>query len=127
MKIQDISILLQDTSKVIGASITAQVVSDVFNIYDNRYLLIDVVASAVTSTTGITARFQDKSGTGTTWNTKKTVAITIAGMVSISLLPEVAADQAHLPLRKQGRVVVTTGVDDAVTMDSIIVTLNTGD
>lgn len=126
MKIADIEILLDKTAQAVPEETTAQVVSEVFNIYDNRYLLIDIVASDVTDTTGITAVFQDKSGTGSTWTTKKSVAIEANGQVSISLMPEVAGDQTYLPLRKQGRVVITTGADDEVTIDSIVVTLNQG-
>lgn len=42
------------------------------------------------------------------------VTVTAARVFSITYLPTVAGDQAHMPLRSSGRIVLTTGAGDSV-------------
>ncbi len=112
--------LLKNTSVVIGASATNTVVSEVINLSDEDSMCfnVDITAASVTAATGITAKIQD-SADNSTWNDKKTVAISGNGVVSISLQENVAGDQTHLPLRPRLRIVVSTGAGDAVTISSV--------
>lgn len=82
-------------------------------------ICIDLVCSAVTAATGITAKLQVRHVNTQTWADSKTAAITANGTTSIRLLPTVAADQAFLPLKSEARVVITTGAGDTATVDAI--------
>ncbi len=84
----------------------------------------DVVCSSVTAFTGITVKLQHRAVEGAYANLSSangSVAVTGNGTFSIVLHVQRAADQADLPLRKQCRLVVTTGAGDAVTFDNIII------
>jgi len=85
------------------------------------HLRVDILVSAVTVGSGITAKLQQKRFD--TWadlaSANSSVAITAAGEVTIRLLVERAADQADMPLAKQVRVVVTTAAGAAVTVDKV--------
>lgn len=90
--------------------------------YSSRSLRIDMVCSSVTAATGITAKLQNRAESGD-WedlgSANASVAITGNGTFSITMLIERAADQVDMPLRKTSRLVITTGVGDAVTFDNI--------
>lgn len=118
--------LLNGTSVSVGASETNTVVSETFRVGDPRYIVVDIECSSTTVTNAITAKIQDSSGNSSAaaavWNTKGTqgnVSITGDGVFSIVLMIENSSDQAELPLRPLCRVVVTSGVSDAVDIDSV--------
>lgn len=106
-------------AQTVGASQTDQVVSKIYPITAggsiHHAVVLDV--SAVTAATGITAKLQ--TGIGSTWQDSKTVAITGNGRFYIKLLAEAAGDQTYLPLLRNGRVVITTGAGDSVTVDAV--------
>jgi hypothetical protein len=121
-------VLLNNTSVVVGASETNTVVSETFRIHDPSRIIVDITASSVTDAgadSSIVAKIQDSSGSGT-WSTKGSegnVAITGNGTFSITLMIENSSDQAELPLRPLGRIVVTTAAGDTATIDNVRVTL----
>lgn len=87
-----------------------------------RGLCIDVVCSAVTVGAGITLKLQTRYSNSQAWVDSKTAAVTADGTVSITLLDTVDADKTYLPLRSEGRVVVTTGGSGAaVTVSAVYV------
>jgi hypothetical protein len=108
----------------IGASVTNQVVSEEHAITasGSLRLRVDIKASGVTSTTAISAKLQMAGGTGT-WadmaGANASATITADGEYSITQLVERSADQPNMPIKSKIRVVVSTGVDDEVTIDSI--------
>jgi hypothetical protein len=79
--------------------------------------VVKLVASGVTLITGITAKLQ--SAIGNDWVDSKTVAITADGNFYIKLQSNASADQTHLPLLNKGRLVITTGAGDLVTISSV--------
>lgn len=103
----------------LGASLTDSAISEIFPITAGgaRMMAIKIKASAVTVGGGITAKLQ--SGINQEFVDSKTVAIAANGNVYIKLLAEAAGDQTFLPLLRSGRIVITTGVGSAVTIDSI--------
>jgi len=107
------------TSPVIGASATNSVVSRTFPITARGalHLVLAVDTSSTTVATGITAKLQ--TAIGDTWVDSKTATISGDGRFYIKLNVEVAGDQTYLPLLSQGRVVVSTGAGDAVTIDKV--------
>lgn len=113
--------VLKKASQAVAASQTNQVVSDLFKIADPAYLIIDITVNPAVVATGITAKLQD-SMDNTLWVDKKTVSITAVSsdtLFVIKLLPDVAGDQASLPLRPTGRIVVSTGAGDSCTIKSV--------
>lgn len=105
----------------VGASATNTVVSQVFRIWDSgrRNLRIKVTAASGTYATGITAKLQHSSGLSDTFiTTTKSVTISANGDFYLTLNVEVAGDQAEMPLMPLGRVAITTGAGDAVTITS---------
>lgn len=121
MKYIDSQELLNNTSVVLGASETDTVVSENFNIDNPLFLAIDITAGSTTVVTGVTAKLQMRS-CGGTWIDSKTVSITGNDDFKIELLAQRSGDQQYLPLRKQCRVVVSSGSLDAATISSVIVT-----
>lgn len=107
------------TGKVVGASETNTPVTREYPITAggalNHVLVID--ATAVTVGTGITAKLQ--TAVGSTWQDAKTVAITATGRFYIKLNIEVAGDQTYLPLLNKGRLVITSGSGDTVTISAV--------
>lgn len=104
---------------VVGASQTNVVVSKQYPVTAGGSIhhVVAIDATTVTSTTGITAKLQ--TAIGSTWVDSKTVAITAAGRFYIKLNVEVTADQTYLPLLNSGRIVITTGTGDAVTITGV--------
>jgi hypothetical protein len=86
-----------------------------------RGLRIDFACTGVTDSTGITVKLQHR--TLDNWTdlagANASVAITADGEYSLKQLPLISADQPNFPLKKQLRVVVTTGAGDAVTFSSM--------
>lgn len=84
-------------------------------------LRVDFKVSAVTVTNAITAKLQHR--TLDTWTdlagANASVAITADGEYTLKQLALISADQPNFPLKKQLRVVVTTGVGDTVTFDNM--------
>jgi hypothetical protein len=108
------------TAQAVGASATKQVVSDVFRIENNsrKEFRADATAASTTSSSGITLILQT-SHDGSTWVDGKSTTISGDGNITVNYLPNVAGDQAYLPLRPLGRFVVTTGSGDAVTISAL--------
>jgi hypothetical protein len=79
--------------------------------------VVKLVASGVTLTNAITAKLQ--SAIGNDWVDSKTVSISADGNFYIKLQSNASADQTHLPLLNKGRLVITTGVGDLVTISSV--------
>ncbi len=107
----------------VGASVTDQPISENFAIRGSflTAFLIDIEVGSVTVAAGITAKLQVRQSGNQDWIDSKTVDIDGDGTFTISLLDTVTADQEFLPLRPVGRVVVTTGAGDAVTVNKIYV------
>jgi hypothetical protein len=59
--------------------------------------------------------------TGDDWQDGNSVSVTANGWFYIRMNVEVAADQAKLPLANLGKLVATTGVGSAVTVDAIYI------
>lgn len=115
---------LRGASVVIGASATDTVVSNVFRLsqMDSLNFLCIVKAASVTSTTGITAKLQHSHDGGTTWadvGNRAQATIAANGNATISIVATDSSDAAQLPLWTLGRVVVSTGADDAVTITEV--------
>ena len=108
--------LLNKTQVAVGASETNTVISEIFSIMDPLTILIDIVCTSVTVTNGITAKLQVSSGNDE-WEDSKTVSIT--GNDTFTIDTNITDDAANLPLRPLGRVVVTSGVADAVDVDGV--------
>lgn len=113
-------VTLAATGTVYGATLTDTPISLPYPITAGGALncVLKIKTSAATVATGITAKLQ--TGLGGDWVDSKTVAITAgAGKFYIKLQAPVAGDQAFLPLLGAGRVVVTTGAGDSVTVTSV--------
>lgn len=108
----------------VGASATNTPVSKEFPITAGGALnmAIKIVASAATVAVGITAKLQ--TAVGGDWVDSKTVAIVSTAPAYIKLNVEVTADQTFLPLLNKGRVVITTGAGDSVTISEVDVLQN---
>lgn len=107
-----------------GASVTAEPVSEDTGLYATGALMgfrVDFKVSAVTAGAGISAKLQQR--TIDAWTdlagANATVAITANGEYSLKQLALISADQPNFPVKKQIRVVVTTGAGSAVTFDEM--------
>jgi hypothetical protein len=107
----------------IGASETNLPISEEFGLTAGGActLVVAIKASGVTVTNGITAKLQTRVNSNYDWVDSKTASITTNGAVFIKLLSETADDQEFLPLLASARVVISTGVSDAVTIDQLSV------
>lgn len=116
------SVLLANTAVAVGASASNTPVSEVFRpaVVDALNGVIAVTSTGVTSTTGITAKLQ-QSADGSTYTdvTGVSATITAAGISRLSWNVQDTAQQAALPLLPYLRVVVTTGLGDAVTVSEV--------
>jgi hypothetical protein len=81
---------------------------------------LEVVTSAVTATTGITLAVQSQLADNS-WVSVAglSAAVTAAGCAVLSMNAHSAAGIAAMPLARVARLVVTTGVGDAVTINSV--------
>lgn len=115
--------LLHSGNSSLGESLTNKVISKEFRIGASgaTKLVVAIKASGVTSATGITAKLQTAAGTDMGFEDSKTVTISGNDVYYIKLLAEASGDQTYLPLLSVGRVVVSTGAGDAVTIDKVLV------
>ena len=119
------SILLADAAQDVGASADAQVVSKEFDITaagGTRALRIDVETSGVTKTTGITVELQhshDRSAWLPAHASAAKFEVTEDGPWWLALNAADSTTSPVFPLLPFGRVVVTTGTGDAVTIDDV--------
>lgn len=114
------NVLLNQASQVIGASVTKQVVSEVFGLSDisRRSLVVKITAADVTVTTGITAKLQH--GVAGTFFDSADVAIAGNGSVLLQIDAANGDEGVLLPLGDTARVVITTGTGDAVTVTAVV-------
>jgi hypothetical protein len=119
---QDV-LLTGSVPTVLGASVTNRVISKEIALTSggSQNLRIDLKVSGFTLGAGITVKLQHKSIDS--WSdlagANASVAITANGEFSITQLMVRSADQPNMPIKKQVRVLVTTGAGSAVTVDAI--------
>lgn len=118
------SVLLNEVSQVLGASVTAQAVSIPFRISYSGSLniLIGIKCSSVTAGAGITAKLQSSlwGNSQSDWVDGNSASISGNGWVYIRMNVQASGDQSKLPLGDVGRVVVTTGAGSAVSVDAVV-------
>lgn len=110
---------LKDTQSV-GANQSNSVLTKEFPIYSGgavQGLVVKIKVTAATVAAGITAKFQ--TAIGNDWEDSKTVAVTTADDYYIKFLATAAGDQTYMPLLCKGRVVVTTGAGDSLTVTQV--------
>lgn len=115
---------LAQQDQVIGASVTAQAITDEFRLScggATKGLRVDITATTVTVAVGITVKLQhsSKSGVWEDMGAPKTATISAAGEFSILFHEGVAADAAYMPFKVRCRAVITTGAGDAATITSV--------
>ena len=122
-------ILLGGSSLVVGASQTALPISKEFHVTAQGALnfRVDLVADTVTAGAGISWKLQTSSGVDKDGNrdwvdfgAPTTVSIAAAGSTSLAgNVQDTTNDEAYLPLRPLGRIVITTGAGSAVTVERL--------
>ena len=115
------NILKDKTAIAVIASQTNQVISEIESIGNGMALRVEIGAAAATTTVtnSIVAKLQTSLGNNV-WVDAKTVTIDDGSeFYTILLNPNVAGDQAFLPLGPLIRVVITTGVGDITTIGYI--------
>lgn len=115
--------LLPSGAVTLGASETDTVVSSVFamSAEDSKHCLIRLDTSSVTVTNAVTANLQHSWDGGTTWeDVGSDSQVSITGNASYQISHEHTATNstATWPI---ARVVVSTGVSDACTVDAVYV------
>jgi hypothetical protein len=117
------ALLTGSVPTVLGASVSNQVISKEIALTSggSQNLRIDLAVSGFTLGAGISVKLQHKSISA--WSdlagANASVAITANGEFSITQLMARAADQANMPIKKQVRVLITTGAGSAVTVSAI--------
>jgi hypothetical protein len=104
----------------VAASQTNQAVSNNFPIFSGaglKGMVIKLKFSAVTVASGITAKLQTAIDGG--WVDSKTVAVVSTADAYIKLNNAASADQTYFPLLAGGRIVISTGAGDSVTVSSV--------
>jgi hypothetical protein len=111
----------------VGASATVAVTKEVRVTPGgaNEALRVDVVCSSVTASSGITAKLQqDIAGT---WTDVTGLSVAVTGNGTFSFLMNARSTAAgyfsSLPLSNKVRLVMATGVGDAVTVDAAYITM----
>ena len=106
------------------ASQTKQAVVNKFRIseLDSKEIRVQITSSSVTVTNAITAGLETSYDGGLTWTSVDTQAIAGNGDVSMTFSYVAGTNNA---LGATGRVVITTGVGDVVTIDKIWITQRT--
>ena len=122
------NVVKDGVSQVVGASITNSVLigkgpRDCFAIQPAfmRGICIDVVCTSVTAGAGITLKLQTRYSNVQSWVDSVTVAVSGNGTFTLKLLDTIAGDQTYLPLRSEGRVVVTTTAGSTLSVDAIYI------
>lgn len=115
--------LLNGSAVTLGASETDTPVTTTFamSAEDSKYCLIRIDTSSVTVTNAVTANLQHSWDGGTTWEDLGSGSqVSITGNDSYQIEHDYAAANTSLtwPL---ARVVVSTGVSDACTVDAVYV------
>lgn len=116
---------LKTPTLTLGASVTNEPVSNEIALTSqgSKNLRVDVVTSAVTAGAGITLKLQHRSGNFEAWadlaGANASAAVAAAGTSSLRQNVEVAADQPNMPIKKMVRVVATTGVGSALTINEV--------
>lgn len=117
------NVLLRGSAVTLGASETDTVVSNSFNLSgeDSKFFLVRLDTSSVTVTNAVTANLQHSWDGGTTWEDLGSGSqVSITGNNSYQIEHDYAASNTSLawPL---ARIVVTTGVSDACTVDAVYI------
>lgn len=115
------------SSTTVGASQTNSAISKPFVITAygaTKAIRVEVLVSAVTVAVGVTAKLQHavkRDGDTATWADVAggSAALTTTGYASIILNACDSTDSPAFPLRPNGRVVVTTGAGDSVTVTEV--------
>ena len=120
MKYPAESVLLNETSRLVGAAATNSPISREFPISakGSLNLLVGIKCESVTVGGGITAKLQSSilGNSDADWLDGNTVSITGNGWFYIRMNVQVTGDQAKLPLADVGRLVLTTGAGSAATV-----------
>jgi hypothetical protein len=113
------SVLLQAAAQVLGASVTKQVVSNVFHFSaeDSLYSVFEITSSGRSGT--VTAYLQT-SLDGTTWSDTKTVTVNANAVYLKISANDTTNDIDYVPLRPLGRLAVTTAGASGVSVDNIV-------
>jgi len=108
---------LKQANATVGASETNLAISENFSITagGSKHLVVSIECSGVTVAVGITAKLQSATNAGSSFEDAKTVAITGNDTFYIKFDKDVDTDL----LLSVGRVVITTGAGDAVTIDAL--------
>ena len=109
----------------VGASETNTVVSRTKRISadDSLELMVRVKSSSVTVTNAVTAKLQHRWSEDEDWSlvgSQAQVSITGNGWFGFKVSVRNSTDEAQLPLAPLARLVVTTGVGDAATIDQVL-------
>lgn len=117
------TIALRRPSNTFTGIMTASQVRDPIGITASAALhgfRVDIVLSAVTVVGAISLILQHSSD-GTNWANTKTAVVTTSGVQEIKFLPNVAGDQAFMPIKPLIRLVATTtNAGDTFTVDSLL-------
>jgi hypothetical protein len=124
MRHQSKDLLKNGAQVAIGASETNTPITGVFSVSaeDSKYMLIYLTASSTTVTNAITAKLQTSYDGGSNFidvGSAAQVSITGDGDFEITHMFEESNDRLLWPL---ARVVITSGVSDAVDVDAVYVT-----
>lgn len=120
-------VLLNGSSVTLGASETDTVVSNTFSLSaaDSLEFKVRIKTSSTTVTTAITANLQhqweESEGFADVGNQAQ-VSITGDGWFEFKMSVHNSTDEAQLPIAPLGRVVVSSGTSDAVTIDKVLIT-----
>lgn len=114
--------VLDGANVVVAANSTDEVISEVFLLTNTTKLILDVTVTSVSvpALQDIEIKFQDRAYMGQ-WFDKKTATFDADGTHTIKLIEADSNDVQYLPLRTQGRIVMTTGTDETATVTSIVV------
>lgn len=115
-------VLKKDRAAAVTQNTAITAISEPFNITGRgrERCRFSVQVSAATVAVAITITLQHSPDGGTTWVSTKTASMSSgAGFTHITLNPEVAADQSHLPLLPLARLCITTGAGDSCTLTAV--------
>lgn len=114
------SYLLASATQSVAENATNQVVSKVFRIPADGRLEFRADLTAANTAGGSPTAMLQTSHDGETWVDGKTTTVA-DGNVAINYLPNVAGDQAYLPLCPLGRIAITTGAGVSVDITEVFV------
>lgn len=111
-------------AQVVGASVTAQAVTNIFNMSseDAKYFRAVLEVSGVTVGAGITASLQHTyKKTATFKELSPAISVSITGNGEFELEFDVS-EANNKPTWPLAQIVITTGVGSAITVDNVIIT-----